>query len=80
MSSRFILCGQVTGEVSARYHRNGVSVFSVPVSTKGISAVCCEELEEDNQVFYAGDTQGMLFTINKKGLVLTTARVQGIVS
>ena len=81
VSSRFILCGQVTGEVSARYHRNGVAVFSVTVSTTGISAVCCEELgEEENPVFYAGDNQGKLFTINKKGVVLATARVKGIVS
>jgi len=74
MDDRFILIGQVDGKLSAVYQKNGVSVFSAKISDSEITAVCCEEQDEDdNPIFYAGDLEGNLYTVNKKGKVLTTA-------
>jgi len=73
MDDRFILVGQVDGKLSAVYQKNGVSVFSAKISDSEITAVCCEEQDEDdNPIFYAGDIEGNLYTVNKKGKVLAT--------
>merc|ERR1712117_335129 len=77
MDDRFILVGQVDGKLSAVYHKNGVSVFSAKISDSEITAVCCEEQDEtDNPISYAGDVEGNLYTVNKKGKVLKTAKLQ----
>merc|ERR1712025_372334 len=77
MDDRFILVGQMDGKLSAVYHKNGVSVFSAKISDSEITAVCCEEQDEtDNPIFYAGDVEGNLYTVNKKGRVLKTAKLQ----
>merc|ERR1712241_1620970 len=77
MDDRFILVGQVDGKLHAVYHKNGVSVFSAKIAECEISAVCCEEQDEtDNPIFYAGDVEGNLYTVNKKGKVLKTAKLQ----
>jgi len=77
MDDRFILVGQMDGKLSAVYHKNGVSVFSAKISDSEITAVCCEEQDEtDNPIFYAGDVEGNLYTVNKKGKVLKTAKLQ----
>jgi len=77
MDDRFILVGQVDGKLSAVYHKNGVAVFSAKISDSEITAVCCEEQDEtDNPIFYAGDIEGNLYTVNKKGKVLKTAKLQ----
>ena len=77
MDDRFILVGQVDGKLSAVYHKNGVSVFSSKICENEITAVCCEEQDEDdNPIFYAGDSEGNLYTVNKKGKVLATAKLQ----
>merc|ERR1712123_388450 len=77
MDDRFILVGQVDGKLSAVYHKNGVAVFSAKISDSEITAVCCEEQDEtDNPIFYAGDIEGNLYTVNKKGKVLKTAELQ----
>merc|ERR1712168_1085856 len=73
----FILVGQMDGKLSAVYHKNGVSVFSAKISDSEITAVCCEEQDEtDNPIFYAGDVEGNLYTVNKKGKVLKTAKLE----
>merc|ERR1711887_124076 len=77
MDDRFILVGQVDGKLHAVYHKNGVSVFSAKIAECEISAVCCEEQDEtDNPIFYAGDVEGNLYTVNKKGKVLKTAKLE----
>ena len=77
MDDRFILVGQVDGKLSAVYHKNGVSVFSAKISDNEITAVCCEEQDEDdNPIFYAGDSEGNLYSVNKKGKVIQTAKLQ----
>jgi len=77
MDDRFILVGQMDGKLSAVYHKNGVSVFSAKISDSEITAVCCEEQDEtDNPIFYAGDVEGNLYTVNKKGKVLATTTLQ----
>ena len=77
MDDRFILVGQVDGKLSAVYHKNGVSVFSSKISDAEISAVCCEEQDEDdNPIFYAADIEGKLYTVNKKGKILANATLQ----
>jgi hypothetical protein len=77
MDDRFILVGQVDGKLSAVYHKNGVSAFSAKISDSEITAVCCEEQDErDNPIFYAGDLEGNLYTVNKRGKVLATTALQ----
>ena len=77
LDDRFILVGQVTGVLSAVYHKNGVKVFSAKISDNEITAVCCEEQDEDdNPIFYAGDSEGTLYTVNKKGKVLAEAKIK----
>jgi len=77
MDDRFILIGLVDGKLAAVYHKNGVEVFSAKISDNEITAVCCEEQDEDdNPIFYAGDSEGNLFTVNKKGKVLAQAKLQ----
>merc|ERR1712168_115686 len=77
MDDRFILVGQVDGKLHAVYHKNGVSAFSVKIAECEITAVCCEEQDEtDNPIFYAGDVEGNLYTVNKKGKVLKTAKLE----
>jgi len=73
MDERFILVGQVDGKLHAVYHKNGVSAFSAKIAECEITAVCCEEQDDtDNPIFYAGDVEGNLYTVNKKGKVLAT--------
>merc|ERR1712183_519512 len=77
MDDRFILVGQVDGKLHAVYHKNGVNVFSAKIAECEITAVCCEEQDEtDNPIFYAGDVEGNLYTVNKKGKVLKTAKLE----
>ena len=54
-----------------------MSVFSAKISDNEITAVCCEEQDEDdNPIFYAGDSEGNLYSVNKKGKVIKTAKLQ----
>merc|ERR1711970_312475 len=77
MDERFVLVGQVDGKLHAVYHKNGVGVFSAKISDNEITAVRCEEQDEtDNPIFYAGDVEGNLYTVNKKGKVLETAKLE----
>merc|ERR1712013_793903 len=77
MDDRFILVGQVDGKLHAVYHKNGVSAFSAKIAECEITAVCCEEQDDtDNPIFYAGDVDGNLYTVNKKGKVVKTAKLE----
>merc|ERR1711992_13559 len=68
MDERFYLIGQVDGTLAAVYISNGNNVFNSKVSDYPITAVACEEKDDaDNQIFYCGDEEGNLFTVNKKG-------------
>merc|ERR1712018_850576 len=70
MDDRFYLIGQVDGSLSAVYISNGNNVFKSKISDSPITAVACEEKDDaDNQIFYAGDEKGNLFTVNRKGNV-----------
>jgi len=72
MDERFIIVGQADGTLSGLYTKNGVKVFDAKVSESEITAVCCEEQDEaDNPIFYVGDSDGMVYTVNKKGKTLT---------
>merc|ERR1712241_605167 len=68
MDDRFYLVGQNDGTLAAVYINNGKNVFKEKISDYAITAVACEEKDDaDNQIFYAGDEKGNLFTVNKKG-------------
>ena len=74
-----MLVGQVDGKLSAVYVKNGNRVFSSKISETAVTAVCCEEQDDtDNPIFYAGDADGMLYTVNKKGKVVATAKASFI--
>lgn len=76
MDERFVLVGQVDGKLSAVYVRNGNRAFSEKISEHAITAVCCEEQDDtDNQIFYAGDSAGNLYTVNKKGKVVASNKI-----
>jgi len=76
MDERFYLIGQVDGSLSAVYISNGNNVFKSKISDSPITAVACEEKDDaDNQIFYAGDEDGNLFTVNKKGSVVKTTSI-----
>ena len=76
MNERFILVGTDTGVLSTVYNKNGVKVFAVKLTEAAITAVCCEEQPEySNAIFYAGDTQGNLFTVNQKGLLVAQTKL-----
>jgi len=76
MDDRFVLVGQVNGKLAAVYLKNGNIAFSTKISENAITAVCCEEQDEaDNPIFYAGDEEGNLYTINKKGKVVAEAKL-----
>jgi len=78
MDDRFVLVGQVNGKLAAVYLKNGNIAFSTKISDNAITAVCCEEQDEaDNPIFYAGDEEGNLFTVNKKGKVVAEAKLAG---
>ena len=71
MDDRFYLVGQNDGSLAAVYINNGKNVFKEKISDYAITAVACEEKDDaDNQIFYAGDEKGNLFTVNKKGKVI----------
>merc|ERR1712168_1726305 len=73
MDERFYLIGQVDGTLAAVYISNGNNVFNSKVSDYPITAVACEEKDDaDNQIFYAGDEEGNLFTVYKKGNFTTS--------
>ena len=77
MDDRFILIGQVDGSLSAIYTKNGIKAFCVKISDAEITAVCCEEQDEDsNQLFYAGDSENNIFTVNKKGQILAQVQLK----
>merc|ERR1712141_248013 len=66
MDDRFYLVGQIDGTLAAVYISNGNNVFKSKISDNAITAVACEEKDDaDNQIFYAGDSAGNLFTANK---------------
>merc|ERR1712064_149905 len=76
MDDRFYLIGQVDGSLSAVYISNGNNVFKSKISDSPITAVACEEKDDaDNQIFYAGDAAGNLYTVNKKGNVVKTTSI-----
>ena len=76
MDDRFYLVGQVDGSLAAVYISNGNNVFKSKISDNAITAVACEEKDDaDNQIFYAGDSAGNLFTVNKKGKVVAEAKL-----
>merc|ERR1711913_24610 len=63
MDDRFYLVGQVDGTLAAVYISNGNNVFKSKISDNAITAVACEEKDDaDNQIFYAGDDKGNLYT------------------
>jgi len=67
----FVLVGLIDGKLSAVYHKNGNRVFSTKISDASITAVCCEEEDDvDNPIFYAGDSDGKIYTVNKKGNIV----------
>jgi len=73
---RFILVGAVDGKLSAVFLKNGNRVFSSKISEASITAVCCEEQDDvENPIFYAGDSDGNLFTVNKKGNIIAQAKI-----
>ena len=77
MDDRFILIGQLDGLLSAVYHKNGIKVFSVKISDAEITAVCCEEQDEDsNQIFYAADSSNNIYTVNKKGQTISQVQLK----
>ena len=64
LDERFLLIGKLDGSLSTVYIKTVLQVFSVKISDEKISAVCCEKHDEDeNQVFYAGDSSGYLFYV-----------------
>ena len=64
----------MNGLVTAFYHKNWIKVFSSKVSDEDITAVCCEEQDDNfNQIFYAADTANNIFTLDKKGKIVSTA-------
>lgn len=76
LDERFLLIGKLDGSLSAIYIKNGLQVFSIKISDAEITAVCCEKHdEEDNQVFYAGDSRGNLFVSSKKGKILNNTQL-----
>ena len=76
MDERFVVIGQEDGSVCAIYHKNGARVFSAKISDDKITAVCCEEQDEDdNPIFYAGDNKGKVCTINRKGKILAQVEI-----
>merc|ERR1712112_411671 len=76
MDERFILVGQIDGKLSAVYLKNGVKAFSSKISESAVTAVCCEEQDDlDNPIFYAGDAEGNLYTVDKKGKIVAQAKV-----
>jgi len=76
MDDRFYLIGQVDGTLAAVFIKNGNNVFKSKISDSPIVAVACEEKDDaDNQIFYAGDAAGNLFTVNKKGSVVKTTNI-----
>ena len=76
MDDRFYLIGQVDGTLAAVYITNGRNVFKTSISSLPIIAVACEEKDDsDNQIFYAGDEEGNLYTVDKKGTVVKTANI-----
>ena len=78
MNESFILIGRINGNISIFSVKNGNIGFSTKVSDNAITAVCCEEQDEaDNPIFYAGDEEGKLFTVNKKGKVVAEAKLAG---
>merc|ERR1712002_1270167 len=76
MDERFYLIGQNDGSLAAVYINNGKNVFREKISDYAITAVACEEKDDaDNQIFYAGDAAGNLYTVNKKGNVVKTTSI-----
>jgi len=76
MDDRFYLIGQVDGTLAVVFIKNGNNVFKSQISDSPIVAVACEEKDDaDNQIFYAGDEEGNLFTVNKKGSVVKTTSI-----
>eukprot|EP00092_Neocalanus_flemingeri_P001630 GFUD01001740.1.p1 GENE.GFUD01001740.1~~GFUD01001740.1.p1 ORF type:complete len:323 (+),score=95.76 GFUD01001740.1:81-1049(+) len=76
MDERFVVIGQENGSVCAIYHKNGAKVFSAKISDDKITAVCCEEQDEDdNPIFYAADNAGKVFTINRKGKIIAHVQI-----
>jgi hypothetical protein len=76
LDERFAVIGQGDGTVSAVYLKNRARVFSAKISGSRITAVCCEEQDEDdNPIFYAGDSAGKVFTINRKGKILAEVQI-----
>jgi len=72
MDSRFIVIGEDDGEVAACFASNGSMCFKTKVSDAKITAVCAD-LDQD--LFYAGDADGKVFVLNKKGEVLNEAEM-----
>ena len=71
MDRRFLLVGQGSGEVSAHFLNNGREAFRTKISEADISAVCCEEQDDNwNEVFYVCDAENKVFTLNRRGEVI----------
>ena len=76
VDERFAVVGQEDGSVTALYHKNGARVFTAKESDNKITAVCCEEKDQDdNPIFYAGDRAGNVYTLNRKGKVLAMTQI-----
>ena len=78
MNDRFILICKTDGVLAAVYSKNGVKAFSMKVTDSEITAVCCEEQAEySSSIFYAGDSEGNLFTVNQKGKMVAKVQLNG---
>ena len=77
MDDRFILIGQEDGHLAAIYHKNGIKAFSTKITEADITAVCCEEQDEgSNQLFYAADSENNIFTVNKRGDIISQVKLK----
>ena len=78
MDDNWILVGQVEGYVGALYRKKGKVLFNAKISISPITAVCNEEDDTNvRSIFYAGDEEGNVFAVNKKGEVLVHVTVEG---
>ena len=63
--------------MAAVYAKNGATVFKAEVSENKITAVCADETAD---YFYAGDDQGNLYVLDKKGDILQRGSMPAEVS
>merc|ERR1712126_201135 len=74
MDQKYIIIGELDGEVGAVFAKNGSKCFKTeePISDAKITAVCADP---DQDLFYAGDENGKLFVLSKKGEVICETKL-----